>query len=123
MKRSSSNQAEQQSIRPEVGYRIPPPTGMREASACSPVKANRCSLLGVPERISARTPALREERIMSFALRSALASALFLLAVFERANADEFTAALPEGVAANWNIADAYRQTTPTRERICINGL
>ncbi len=30
---------------------------------------------------------------------------------------------LPEGVVAVWDVAKAYRETTPTRERICINGL
>jgi len=31
--------------------------------------------------------------------------------------------ALPEGVSAVWDIKKAYRKSTPTRERICINGL
>jgi beta-galactosidase len=30
---------------------------------------------------------------------------------------------LPAGVKAVWNLAQAYRETTPTRERICLNGL
>ena len=30
---------------------------------------------------------------------------------------------LPEGVKAVWDMEKAYRETTPTRERICINGL
>jgi beta-galactosidase/beta-glucuronidase len=30
---------------------------------------------------------------------------------------------LPEGVRAVWDIEKAYRQSTSTRERICINGL
>ena len=30
---------------------------------------------------------------------------------------------LPKGVKAVWDIEKAYRQSTPTRERICINGL
>jgi len=30
---------------------------------------------------------------------------------------------LPQGVKAVWNSATAYRETTPTRERICLNGL
>jgi len=29
----------------------------------------------------------------------------------------------PKGVKAVWNLDNAYRETTPTRERICINGL
>ncbi|MCK4374368.1 MAG: hypothetical protein KAX19_03530, partial [Candidatus Brocadiae bacterium] len=30
---------------------------------------------------------------------------------------------LPEGVKAVWDLGKAFRQATPTRERICINGL
>ena len=30
---------------------------------------------------------------------------------------------LPDGVKAVWDIEKAYRRSTPTRERICINGL
>ena len=32
-------------------------------------------------------------------------------------------AELPPGVRAVWDVAKAYREATPTRERICINGL
>jgi len=32
-------------------------------------------------------------------------------------------ARLPQGVKAVWDLDKAYRETTPTRERICINGL
>jgi beta-galactosidase len=32
-------------------------------------------------------------------------------------------AALPPGVKAVWDSAKAYRVTTPTRERLCVNGL
>ena len=31
--------------------------------------------------------------------------------------------ALPEGVKAVWDSARAWRQATPTRERMCVNGL
>ncbi len=31
--------------------------------------------------------------------------------------------ALPGGAKATWDLGKAYRETTPTRERICINGL
>jgi beta-galactosidase len=37
--------------------------------------------------------------------------------------ADEFAAPLPAGVTAAWDLARSYRETTPTRERICLNGL
>ncbi|MBE7499293.1 MAG: hypothetical protein HS113_03085 [Verrucomicrobiales bacterium] len=30
---------------------------------------------------------------------------------------------LPEGVAAVWDLARAHREATPTRERVCLNGL
>ncbi len=33
------------------------------------------------------------------------------------------TAPLPPGVKAVWDMSKAHRDTTPTRERICINGL
>ena len=32
-------------------------------------------------------------------------------------------AALPPGVRAVWDLEKAYREATPTRERVCINGL
>ena len=32
-------------------------------------------------------------------------------------------APLPRGVTAVWDLSKAHRETTPTRERICINGL
>src|SRR3954467_6945352 len=36
---------------------------------------------------------------------------------------DEFAAALPDRVTAVWDSTKAYRETTPTRGKICINGL
>jgi hypothetical protein len=39
------------------------------------------------------------------------------------AAADEFAVVLPAGVKAVWDAGKAYRETTPTRERICLNGL
>jgi len=32
-------------------------------------------------------------------------------------------APLPPGVKAVWDVTKAYRETTPTRERVCLNGL
>ncbi|MEO8350792.1 MAG: sugar-binding domain-containing protein, partial [Chthoniobacteraceae bacterium] len=37
--------------------------------------------------------------------------------------ADETAVELPAGVKAVWDIGKAFRETTPTRERICLNGL
>jgi len=37
--------------------------------------------------------------------------------------ADEFAVSLPAGVNAVWNLSEAYREITPTRERVCLNGL
>ena len=37
--------------------------------------------------------------------------------------AEPSAAALPEGVKIVWDTAKAYHETTPTRERICLNGL
>src|SRR5437867_4576667 len=36
---------------------------------------------------------------------------------------DHFAAPLPDGVKAVWDIGKAYREVTPTREKVCINGL
>ncbi|NIS54219.1 MAG: hypothetical protein GWN67_25860, partial [Phycisphaerae bacterium] len=36
---------------------------------------------------------------------------------------DRAVAPLPKGVSAVWDIEKAYRRSTPSRERICINGL
>ncbi len=36
---------------------------------------------------------------------------------------DQSGAVLPKGVKAVWDPAQAWRETTPTRERLCINGL
>ena len=36
---------------------------------------------------------------------------------------DQPAVALPQGVKAVWDLSKAYHETTPTRERICINGL
>ncbi len=37
--------------------------------------------------------------------------------------AEPSAAVLPLGVKAVWDLNKAYRETTPTRERVCINGL
>jgi beta-galactosidase len=39
------------------------------------------------------------------------------------AAADSYAVALPDGVRAVWDTAKAHRETTLTRERICLNGL
>ena len=38
-------------------------------------------------------------------------------------DADSFAAPLPKGVRAVWDASKAFRETSPTRERICLNGL
>jgi hypothetical protein len=40
-----------------------------------------------------------------------------------RVRADDFAAPLPSGVAAVWDLSKAHHETTPTGERICLNGL
>src|SRR3989442_1596567 len=37
--------------------------------------------------------------------------------------ADDVAVRLPDGVKAVWDVTRAYHGTTPTRERICLNGL
>jgi len=44
-------------------------------------------------------------------------------AYYRTAIAEQSAAPLPPGVKVVWDLSKAYRETTPTRERICINGL
>ena len=56
----------------------------------------------------------------------ALRSILLLLCTLmpdPRLRAAGTGAPLPDGVRAAWDSAKAHRETTPTRERICLNGL
>ncbi len=48
---------------------------------------------------------------------------LFLMATNSAMGAESAAVALPPGVKAVWGLDKAYHETTPTRERICINGL
>jgi len=48
---------------------------------------------------------------------------LALVSLNPRVWADDAVVNLPAGVKAVWDINQAYHETTPTRERICLNGL
>ena len=48
---------------------------------------------------------------------------LLLLAGMRALAQGQVAVSLPEGVTAVWDVDRAYRETTPTREKICINGL
>jgi hypothetical protein len=53
-----------------------------------------------------------------------ISTATVLLALtFSAFSQNDFAVPLPEGAKAVWETARAYRETTPTREKICINGL
>ncbi|MDP2899122.1 MAG: glycoside hydrolase family 2 TIM barrel-domain containing protein, partial [bacterium] len=41
----------------------------------------------------------------------------------QRVSVAQSDASLPAGVKAVWDFGKAYRETTPTRERVCVNGL
>ncbi len=56
------------------------------------------------------------------ARRWLFAAILFLIAACGVCRAQP-AVELPKGVKAVWDLAGAYREATPTRERICINGL
>jgi beta-galactosidase len=61
---------------------------------------------------------------MSISRMSGLAVAWAMLALACPTIAqDQSGLALPPGVKAVWDPAKAFRETTPTRERLCINGL
>ena len=63
-------------------------------------------------------PVARGSRIAVLALAVLACGALGQVAGQQGAEA-----ALPAGVKAVWDIEKAYREATPTRERVCINGL
>src|SRR5438128_7440205 len=61
-------------------------------------------------------------------LVSGLASVLLLTsagrsAAYGKASASPSEATLPPGVKAVWDLEKAHRDKTPTRERVCLNGL
>ncbi|MFM1943147.1 MAG: hypothetical protein RI897_2129 [Verrucomicrobiota bacterium] len=55
-------------------------------------------------------------------LRSTLLTCTILLQHQPQAQTSD-TAQLPTNIVANWNLQDAQRDITPTRERVCLNGL
>jgi beta-galactosidase len=70
-------------------------------------------------------PAIAARHLLSFLFHPRVAAllALAFTALPLRAVAEDAAVALPAGVKAVWDEAKAYRETTPTRERICLNGL
>ena len=52
-----------------------------------------------------------------------VAVACLLVAVKPATCEDRFAASLPEGVRAVWDLDKAHREATPSRERVCLNGL
>ncbi|MCZ7648805.1 MAG: hypothetical protein M5U26_26695 [Planctomycetota bacterium] len=53
----------------------------------------------------------------------AVVALLPLVLMSLNARGEEDSAPLPEGVKAVWDLDKAWRETTPTRERVCLNGL
>ena len=86
--------------------------------------ARKSLVLGINSAPSPHAPTGsngRTHAIMIGAALSILLPALMLSS--PRVLADGFAAELPDGVRAVWETGKAYRETTPTRERICLNGL
>ncbi len=52
-----------------------------------------------------------------------LGLALLLLSIRTTPAQEQPASKLPDGVVAAWDLADAFRESTNTRERVCINGL
>ncbi len=52
-----------------------------------------------------------------------IAVALTICVGFSITRADEFVAELPAGVKPVWLVSESMSENTPTRERLCINGL
>ena len=66
-------------------------------------------------------PNLRQNRAIGTVGATALAA--LMLSYVPVSGAEPLAVALPPGVQAVWDIEKAYHDTTPTRERICLNGL
>ncbi len=60
---------------------------------------------------------------ISAALKGLHAILRVLLGACPAARADEYAVSLSPGVKAVWDMAEASRELTPQRERVCINGL
>ena len=54
---------------------------------------------------------------------AAVTIVFWIQALVSGVRADDFAALLPDGVKAVWTLNKSHREMTPTRERICINGL
>jgi hypothetical protein len=80
----------------------------------------RCGKSSLPRisRISTNGFLIRAIR----AIRGPFSSILVSLTLVS-AEQSQSEVALPPGVKAVWDIAKAFRESTPTRERISINGL
>ena len=61
-----------------------------------------------------RWPSVRANLVVAAAIATALVHPV---------RGDEFAAPLPANVRAVWALEKAFRDKTPTRERICLNGL
>src|SRR5437016_920912 len=70
------------------------------------------------------SPCSRRAVTDSRPLETILLIALFtVISLRPQLRADDIAVDLPDGVKAVWDVTKAYHQTTPTRERICLNGL
>ncbi|NQT39692.1 MAG: hypothetical protein HQ581_19500, partial [Planctomycetes bacterium] len=58
-----------------------------------------------------------------FAIAACVLAALIFGVLQGVAAGEDAAVELPEGVDAVWDLEEAYRQSTKTRQRICINGL
>ena len=79
---------------------------------------------GHGQKLSRGSALLLKWRLMMPHLHVQVAALLcFVVAADQGFCDDPFGTSLPQGVRAVWDLSKAYRETTPTRERICINGL
>src|SRR5260370_40644840 len=103
---------------------------VKPANCCFPCRRwcprPHASLLEISElRVEAAgIPREREHHMRSNPHRAAPCVISFLaMIVLPRPCAAQAAAALPDGVKAVWDLAGAWREATPTRERVCVNGL
>ena len=84
----------------------------------------RDAILSRPELVEGSRPDKEDEESMKPNWRLLLTATAYVVMVAATGVCQaQSAAALPQGVEAVWDLSKAYRETTPTRQRICINGL
>ena len=98
----------------------------RGSSASTRRTSRRCGKTSTARSLGALLKSARDNSLARTVCPSSCFWLILLFALISlspRLRSDAVAVGLPDGVQAVWDIAKAYDETTPTRERICLNGL